>query len=189
MKNFAFSSCLRAFVPSCKNGEVCQGKSAWIFPGAITLPAFLFSHEGTKARRHEGKRIGSLLKTILFILAFFGFATVGFASLTTEQKEAALAAEVEEFEAQWKAGAISSNDDEVLKAKLALYTFRRDAAGDVKEKIAQQEKIVQCLADKVKEQEAMYKAGAASDLDVRKAKVPLLDAQEKLEELKLKQKK
>ena len=54
----AFPSCLRAFVPSCKKWEACLLKS---FRGISHVQfaghASLFSHEGTKARRHEGKKI------------------------------------------------------------------------------------------------------------------------------------
>ncbi|MDD5349287.1 MAG: hypothetical protein PHQ12_03660 [Chthoniobacteraceae bacterium] len=85
-----FSSCLRAFVPSCEKKEACDGQAVSRFPRSLNgscgegtnegfspcaLPAaklwsnflarfsraaFSFSHEGTKARRHEGKKLEDL---------------------------------------------------------------------------------------------------------------------------------
>jgi len=100
------------------------------------------------------------------------------------EKEAALVAILENYEAKWNAGVVSRDDDEWMKFKIALYTLRRDAAGDIQEKIAQQEKIVQCLADVVKEVEAQHKMGPATSEDILRAKLPLWDARLKLEELK-----
>ncbi len=90
-------SCLRAFVPSCKNPEASQGQPASGFytnlipslgkgakegfvpcaPSAagfwnrflaqLSAPAFLFSHEGTKARRREEKAAKSRQDTVYLL--------------------------------------------------------------------------------------------------------------------------
>lgn len=79
-----------------------------------------------------------------------------------------------------------ADDDAIAAAQLTLYSFRRDVANDPAQKIKQQELVVGVHEKKFKYAEAMQKTGTRTYVGVLETKAALLEAQQRLEELRLK---
>lgn len=76
-------------------------------------------------------------------------------------------------------------EQDVISARVALWSFRRDTATSTAEKIKQQELIVGVWQKKLDGQKSRLKSGMASDEDILIATDSLLQARQVLEELKL----
>ena len=79
---------------------------------------------------------------------------------------------------------VNKNFNELIQARLTLYSFRRDTANNVQTKIGQQQLIIQCLNDALSMVEKRQEAGLAGKLDILRAKDRILEAQVLLEQLK-----
>jgi len=81
------------------------------------------------------------------------------------------------------------DEEAVSSARLALWSFRRDTAPSTAEKIKEQELIVAVYEKKLATLKSRSATGVVGREDVLLATDSLLQAQQKLEELKLKEKK
>lgn len=77
------------------------------------------------------------------------------------------------------------NDEELMAARLALWSFRRDTAPSTAEQIKQQELIVAAFQKKLAAVKDRAAAGLVSREDILLATDSLLQAQQLLEELQL----
>jgi len=82
----------------------------------------------------------------------------------------------------------TADEESIAAAQLALYSFRRDAATATGEQIKQQELIVRLFEKKLEITQAKTKAGLVGNIEVLEARAPLLEARQRLEELRLKEK-
>lgn len=79
------------------------------------------------------------------------------------------------------------DEEAIAKAQLALFSFRRAVAPTISGKIKIQESIVAVFEKKLKHVNAKMKSGAATGLEVLEATDLVLEAKQKLEELRLKE--
>ena len=80
-----------------------------------------------------------------------------------------------------------ADEEAIATAQLALYSFRRDAAATISEKIKNQELIVRVFEKKLEYVKANMKSGVGSSIGVLEATAPFLEAKQMLEELRLKE--
>jgi len=80
----------------------------------------------------------------------------------------------------------TADEESIAAAQLTLYSFRRDVATATSEKIKNQELIVRIFEKKLESVEVMTKAGLGGKIAILEAKAPLLEARQRLEELRLK---
>ena len=82
----------------------------------------------------------------------------------------------------------TADEESIAAAQFTLYSFRRDVATATSEKIKNQELIVRIFEKKLANVEAMTKAGLGGKSVLLEAKAPLLEARQRLEELRLNKK-
>jgi hypothetical protein len=97
------------------------------------------------------------------------------------ERDALLVSIVQLVESRRESGLANGND--VANAKCALYTFRRDSAATRKEKIANQELLIQLIAENLSQLESRHSVGAATSLEVMQEKGRLLEAKILLSDL------
>jgi len=83
----------------------------------------------------------------------------------------------------------TANEEAIFSAQIALYSFRRDTASTVSERIKNQELIVAAHDKRLAEIKKQAQAGAATNMDTLLATDGLLQAKQILEELKMGEKK
>jgi len=87
-------------------------------------------------------------------------------------------------EARWSSG--SGDEEAVATAQIALFSFRRDVAPTIGEKIKNQELIVGVFEKNQKHVKLKVKSGSAKPIAALKATAQFLEAKQMLEELRLK---
>jgi hypothetical protein len=99
-----------------------------------------------------------------------------------KKREAVLSKIVADVESRHASG--TADDNAVWTARLALYSFRRDAAQTTNEKLRHQEQIVALREEALGALKARAKAGTADPLDLLRATDAVLAAKQLLEALK-----
>jgi hypothetical protein len=126
------------------------------------------------------RRLIGLLAISLSIAALAPADEVSYAKVLKERD-----AVLSQLVANRESAARVAGDENLVAARLALWSFRRDTASSKVEKIKQQELIVGVFQKRLDFQKSRVKAGIAGADDVLLATNSLLEEQQLLEELRL----
>lgn len=99
-----------------------------------------------------------------------------------KERESVLSQILADRESKRASGVV--DDEAVEAAQLALYSFRRDVATSVGDKIRNQELIISIFETKLDRVSRKLRSGIAAGIDVLEARAPLLEARQVLEELR-----
>lgn len=123
------------------------------------------------------------LFTVASLVASNTFADEALRTKIIKERDTILSQILTERESGVATGLVDENA--VLSARLALFSFRRDTASSKVEKVKQQELIVSIYQKKLATLKGRVEAGVGGREDVLLATDSLLQAQQMLEELKL----
>jgi hypothetical protein len=136
--------------------------------------------------KNNPARLLTLLAASLLFVAFAHADEAAYAQIL-KKREAVLSQILASRESMYKTGI--TDGEAVWSAQLTLWSFRRDSATPVAEKIRQQELIVSGWEKRLAEVESRAKAGIGGAEAKLLATDQLLQAQQLLEELRLQPKK
>lgn len=126
----------------------------------------------------------STLIAIVLLFTPFGRASETSCKSIVEERESVLSQILAEHEKRHASGI--SDEKIVMAARLALYSFRRDAATAPLEKTGHQEMIVRLFEKELEQVNVRAKAGLTDNIAILEARARLLAARQLLEEIRLK---
>ena len=125
----------------------------------------------------------SIIVAALFSSALSGHADETLRAKIVKERDGVLSQILAEREGRRPTG--TADEEAIAAAQLALYSFRRDIATSSVEKIKNQELIVRIYEKKLELAKAKFSTGLSGNIQVLEATVPLLEAKQLLEEIRL----
>jgi hypothetical protein len=129
----------------------------------------------------------SALLLVFALSSSLGRASTSSYAQITAERDSVLSEIVAYHERQRSSG--TANEELIAAAQLKLYSFRRDVASTLVEKIKNQELIVRLFEENLKLIVFKREAGLAGGIQILEAKAALLEAKQTLEELRMGEKK
>jgi len=127
--------------------------------------------------------LGSItLLGLSFLLTSAAFAETTSRAKLIAERDAILVQFVQDAESHYGLGTVTAED--VFQAKRTLFTFRRDYASTVEDKVTNQQLIIRLIEERVREVEARFTAGVSTTQNILREKDRLLEAQLQLEDLR-----
>ncbi len=122
-----------------------------------------------------------LLPALLLLAASSGRADDAAYAAILKERDSVLVQIVDDRKSRLATGMVDENA--VIAAQVALYSFRRDTAATDADRIGNQEKIVAVHEQKLAQLQVRIRTGVASSQESLEARATLLEAKQRLEEL------